>query len=460
LSDCSFSASDADQRTATHPCYSGQAHHFFARMHLAVAPACNIQCNYCNRKYDCANETRPGVTSQRLKPKDALRKVYHAARRLKELSVIGIAGPGDALASPARTFETLSQIRDNFPDLTLCLSTNGLALTDNAEELVRLGVGHVTVTLNTFSPETAMKIYAWVLMGGKKASGLLAMDWFLRRQQEGIKELVARGVLVKVNTVLIPGLNDEELPLLSKKLKLMGVFLHNIMPLIARPEHGTAFGLQGRPEPTPQLLERVREECGGITQMAHCRQCRADAVGKLGEDVSSLDAAALAEDCERESGAEKRAKWKEEVSKLSARNETASSVPVARCEMLVAVTTKGNGIVNEHFGHAREFHIYRVENGAARLVNVRRVERQFCEGPSTCGDTDATDEVFNTIADCAAVVCLKVGYGAHKRLEEQGILPVVDLPYEPLERAVLEAARRAHTRKSRKTTVREGAQSL
>ena len=25
-------------------------------MHVAVAPACNIQCNYCNRKYDCANE--------------------------------------------------------------------------------------------------------------------------------------------------------------------------------------------------------------------------------------------------------------------------------------------------------------------------------------------------------------------------------------------------------------------
>ncbi len=38
-----------------HPCYSEEAHHYFARMHVAVAPACNIQCNYCNRKYDCAN---------------------------------------------------------------------------------------------------------------------------------------------------------------------------------------------------------------------------------------------------------------------------------------------------------------------------------------------------------------------------------------------------------------------
>ena len=24
---------------------------------------CNIQCNYCDRKFDCTNESRPGVTS-------------------------------------------------------------------------------------------------------------------------------------------------------------------------------------------------------------------------------------------------------------------------------------------------------------------------------------------------------------------------------------------------------------
>ena len=40
------------ERIAKHPCYSEDAHHHYARMHVAVAPACNIQCNYCNRKYD------------------------------------------------------------------------------------------------------------------------------------------------------------------------------------------------------------------------------------------------------------------------------------------------------------------------------------------------------------------------------------------------------------------------
>ena len=51
-------------KVKNHPCYSEEAHHHYARMHVAVAPACNIQCNYCNRKYDCSNESRPGVVSQ------------------------------------------------------------------------------------------------------------------------------------------------------------------------------------------------------------------------------------------------------------------------------------------------------------------------------------------------------------------------------------------------------------
>ena len=29
------------ERVHNHPCYSEQAHHHYARMHVAVAPACN-----------------------------------------------------------------------------------------------------------------------------------------------------------------------------------------------------------------------------------------------------------------------------------------------------------------------------------------------------------------------------------------------------------------------------------
>lgn len=85
------------EKIKDHPCYSEEAHHYFARMHVAVAPACNIQCNYCNRKYDCANESRPGVVSERLTPDQALRKVVAVANEVPQLSVLGIAGPGDSV---------------------------------------------------------------------------------------------------------------------------------------------------------------------------------------------------------------------------------------------------------------------------------------------------------------------------------------------------------------------------
>jgi nitrogen fixation protein NifB len=35
-----------------HPCFNDSSRHTFGRLHLPVAPKCNIQCNYCSRKFD------------------------------------------------------------------------------------------------------------------------------------------------------------------------------------------------------------------------------------------------------------------------------------------------------------------------------------------------------------------------------------------------------------------------
>ena len=132
---------DLSRVISQHPCYDDSAHRKFARMHLPVAPRCNIQCNYCNRKYDCSNESRPGVTSEVLTPSEAADKVGRVLEKIPELKVIGIAGPGDPLANDT-TYETIALIGERYPDLTLCISTNGLALPGNAKRLyafMRLG---------------------------------------------------------------------------------------------------------------------------------------------------------------------------------------------------------------------------------------------------------------------------------------------------------------------------------
>src|SRR5512143_866329 len=153
-----------------HPCFSREAHHKYGRIHVPVAPACNIQCRYCVRKFDCANESRPGVTSRILRPYEGLERIRAAVGRDERVSVVGIAGPGDPLANEA-TFELLDMARAEFPQLILCLSTNGLLLPEKVDELAGLGVSTLTVTINAVSEGVAEKVYKWALFEGRLYEG-------------------------------------------------------------------------------------------------------------------------------------------------------------------------------------------------------------------------------------------------------------------------------------------------
>lgn len=261
-----------------HPCFSKEAHHKFGRIHLPVAPNCNIQCRYCIRKYDCANESRPGITSKVLSPSEALERVRAVVDRNDNISVIGIAGPGDPLANET-TFETLRAVHKEFPDLILCVSTNGLYLPDRLDELVKAGVKSLTITINAVTPGMAEKIYSWASYKGKKYMGRDAAVVIVNSQWRGLSNAIDAGLIVKVNTVFIPGVNDAEISLIAWHAGERGADIMNIMPLIPQAE------FEGRERPSQEMISKKRAECGKhLPQMTHCRQCRADACGILGED--------------------------------------------------------------------------------------------------------------------------------------------------------------------------------
>ncbi|MBU7584790.1 MAG: radical SAM protein [Nostoc sp. TH1S01] len=176
-------------RIAKHPCYSEEAHHHYARMHVAVAPACNIQCNYCNRKYDCANESRPGVVSELLTPEEAAHKVLVIAGKIPQMTVLGIAGPGDPLANPEKTFRTFELIAKKAPDIKLCLSTNGLMLPDYVDRIKQLNIDHVTITINMVDPEIGAKIYPWVHYRRKRYKGIEGVRILHEKQMESLQAL-------------------------------------------------------------------------------------------------------------------------------------------------------------------------------------------------------------------------------------------------------------------------------
>ena len=180
---------------------------------------------------------------------------------------------GGPLANPA-TLETLRLIHARFPGLLLCLSTNGLVLSDALPELLDCGVSTLTVTVNTRSVVCAGHVYRTV--GGSADAG--AMAAFLSAQQEGVAKAAEAGLTVKINTVVIPGVNTGEIEEIACWAARAGAAVMNLMPLIPQAD------FRGCEPPSRALLEALRARARvHIPQFTHCRQCRADAVGVPGE---------------------------------------------------------------------------------------------------------------------------------------------------------------------------------
>jgi nitrogen fixation protein NifB len=270
------------RKIAEHPCYDRKAQHKYGRIHLAVAPSCNIQCNFCVREFDCVNESRPGVTSKVLTPQEALEKTRQIITDYPFIKVVGIAGPGDPLAND-ETFETFELIKKEFPELTLCMSTNGLLLPEKLEDILRVGVSTLTVTINAIDPEIQAKIVDHIMYHGKIYRGVEGAEIQIKNQLEGVKAAVEADLVVKVNTVLIPGINDKHIIEIARKLYELGVYIMNIMPLI---NQGAFANLE---PPTAEERKTIQQACEPyVLQMRHCRQCRADAYGLLGQDMSQM----------------------------------------------------------------------------------------------------------------------------------------------------------------------------
>ncbi len=450
-----FMPQDIQDKIHNHPCYSEGAHHHYARIHVAVAPACNIQCNYCNRKYDCSNESRPGVTSERLSPEESAKKVMYVGGEVQRLSVLGIAGPGDALANPKKTFETFRLVRDKAPDLKLCLSTNGLELPAFVDEMVKYNIDHITVTINSVDTtgEIGSKIYPWIFYNNKRIYGKEAAQILLERQLEGMKKCVENGILIKANSVLIPGINDKHLPEVSRKLKEIGVFLHNIMPIISEPEHGTAFGLGGIPSATDQEQMAVQEACGmDMKLMQHCRQCRADAVGLIGEDrgqefTKNVFSEMSFDDLEKhyniKARQESQAKIEEFRFFLDRANERVRKEKEELSSdgntILVAVTTAGEGMINQHFGSVREFLIYEAGDKGIRFIHHRKLDYEYCAGPD---GANPLAPILEKLKDVKLILTAKIGGCPQDDLTRAGLIADQSYAFEPIEISVLKATRK------------------
>lgn len=170
--------------------------------------------------------------------------------------------------------------------------------------------------------------------------------------------------------------------LLARVVKELGADVHNLIPMT--PVEGTLF--EDIPEPDANTMLRARRGSSKyLKQMVHCKRCRADAVGLLGEDRSGEFAALMDE----------------------ARDEVAANRPY------VAVATQEGVLVNQHLGVASRLQIWERFEDGFRMVGDRP-----CPSP---GSEGRWDELAQTVSDCRAVLVAAAGDAPRKALESVGV---------------------------------------
>ncbi|MCO7124868.1 nitrogenase cofactor biosynthesis protein NifB [Sporolactobacillus shoreicorticis] len=426
-----------EERTREHPCFGPGACRN-ARVHLPIAPRCNIQCNYCVRKFDCCNESRPGVTSKVLSANEAFEQYIELKKHLKNLKVVGIAGPGDALANFEETKKTLKLIRMYDPEVTFCISTNGLMLPFYARELVELGVTHFTVTVNAVDVEIGAKIYKHINYFGKLYSGREAATILMANQLAGLKLLKEYEVVTKINCVALKGINDHHIPDVIKKVKDLGIYMSNIMPHI--PVVGSVFEYLDTLK--SEDIDELRNVCEiDLKQMRHCRQCRADAVGTLDNDLSLSE---IYRQCSTKCTVKEKMKPKQNLNSSTYSSDEERKKRDRSHLKRYAVATSNGAIVDTHFGQAEEFYIYESDGKTTQFVEKRRVEH-YCNGYDDCQKRkeDKWEGILKTIVDCSGVLALRIGKVPNKKLLDMGIDPIVTV--DTVAHAVNQAAQSARS---------------
>ena len=369
-----------------HPCFNAKIRGKFGRVHLPVAPRCNIQCNYCDRKYDCVNESRPGVTSAVLTPNQAMVYLDFVFEKTRNISVVGIAGPGDPFANPKETMQTLTLVREKYPEIILCLATNGLALSPYIDELAEIGISHVTVTLNTIDYDIGAQIYSFVRYGKKVLAPKTGMKILLEKQLEAIEKLKEKGITTKVNTIILPGINEDHIEAVAKKMGELKVDILNCIPFY--PNKGSVFA--DFKEPSKELVRKIRKKASRyIPQMYHCARCRADAIGILGE----------------ENNAELTKKLKE-----------CSELPEIYDDKrpYVAVASLEGALVNQKLGKARELFIYGKKEEQIIFIESRKT-------PEPGQGMKRWEELAETIGDCRALLVNGIGHNPREVISKKGI---------------------------------------
>lgn len=266
-------------KEVVHPCFESNSCGY--RFHLPIAPKCNTKCNFCKRGIS-KEDDRPGVASEVLDTKEIENYMEKNINLYPECKIVGIAGPGDPLSNADALFAAHKLLDEKYPDFQKCMCTNGFYLAKYKEEFVQSKLNYVTLTVNSRKPETLAQIYDFLEFEGKVYTGIEMGELILRLQDEALKIIAdLTNIKFKINIVVIPGINDDELEDLICYLKDFRVHIFNLLPLLS--VRGTKFeniGTLSRND-LKVIKGKLKKMFPDVMFKDNCQQCRADACGLI-----------------------------------------------------------------------------------------------------------------------------------------------------------------------------------
>lgn len=171
-------------------------------LRITITNRCNVNCLYCH--HDGMVKSKDEMTPD---------EIYEICKIAKDLGVRRVRLSGGEPLIRKDLVEIIEKINTlNFNDISI--TTNGTLLADYAEELKEAGLDRVNVSLDTLNPET----YKFIT---KKD--------YLRKAKEGILKAVEVGLFpVKINMVLMKGINEDEVEEMFEFCKEHGIILQLI----------------------------------------------------------------------------------------------------------------------------------------------------------------------------------------------------------------------------------------
>jgi nitrogen fixation protein NifB len=202
-----------------------------------------------------------------------------------------------------------------------------------------------------------------------------------------IRELKARHILVKINTIIMPGINDRHIVEVAKTVANLGADIFNAIPLYRNLESAFAH----IPTPSKALVAQIRHETANyLPQMHHCTRCRADAVGLLGDGINST---------------------LQEAMRTCAQLPDFEPSRKTQNRPYIAVASMEGVLVNQHLGEATELFIF---DDKLRLIDQRKT-------PKAGNGKARWESLAQILSDCSTLLVNGIGNNPKVILEEQGI---------------------------------------